>query len=805
MRYLTFGLAFVLIYSMVGWALADRPFALSLFGNAVLVLTAALAPLVVLRRRGEWAGCQRLYFDLIAIAMVLWIVGHLGWAYDELRYQEQTWLKWHALFSLCAGFGPLVALLARPHRGPRNEVVAPIAMTMAAYCLLGVFIYSYFVLVPSVMPMARPAAQQRLLFFVQANRLLLLICLTSLILIARATPWRATYLRLAIGVAIGFLLRLGTSQAIARGEYQVGTLYDFAWIVPWLFYAWAAASAPASPAPDDEVDRPHAVTPVSLLAAPALLIPLIGYGVLNLEAVGEPVDSFRLFLTSLTTVAVLGLVTVRLAMQGSELQRTDTRLQLLAAATEHTGDLILIATPDGRFEHANGAFLRAFGYTRSELASRRFADLIEPGMDRIERRITADVEEHGVWRGTLRGQRRDGTTFPAACTITALRDAAGRVTHFVGIERDITEDLKLRDQLVHTERLSAIGELIAGVAHEINNPLQTIIGCTELMLDDAQASNRPDLELVRKEAMRAGQIVRNLLAFARRGASDRVVVELNTLVRATADLRTYHLQQTNIALTLRCAPRPLPVLVNREEIRQVILNLLLNAEHAIVSTGAGGAIVIETSDADGVHSVEVSDSGPGISPELRGRIFEPFFTTREVGEGTGLGLSISLGIVSAHGGTLTLVDSPRGARFRLSLPPAAEGIPLEPDAATLAPRALVVDDDAAIRKLIVKLLERRGFETCEAETGDAAIALAMEQQPSVVVCDAAVPGMTGVELYRQLAARDGERTRFVFIKAEKAALNEAAVAGVPTLVKPFTASDLEAALAEAGVAAPRAG
>jgi PAS domain S-box-containing protein len=804
----TCGLGFILIYSLIGLALADRPFALSLFGNASLVLTAALVPIVVLRRRGEWAGCQRLFFDLIAISIILWIVGHLGWAYDELRYQEQSWLKWHTLFSLCAGFGPLVALLARPHRGPRNEVVAPIAMTMAAYCLLAVFIYSYFVLVPSVIPLARPAAQQRLLFFVQANRLLLLICLTFLFLVARDTAWKPTYLRLAVGIAIGFVMRLGTSQAIARGDYQVGTLYDFAWIVPWLFYAWAAAAAPSSPASDDEPDRPHDVTPVSLLALPALLIPLIGYGVLNLEAVGEPVDSFRLFLTSLTTVAVLGLVTVRLAMQGSELQRTDKRLQLLAAATEHTGDLILIARPDGTFEHANAAFLRAFGYTRPELASRRFVDLIEPGMDGIERRITSEVNSAGVWRGTLRGLRKDGSSFPAACTITALRDADGRVTHFVGIERDISDDIKLRDQLVHTERLSAIGELIAGVAHEINNPLQTIIGCTELMLDDAEASNRADLELVRKEAMRAGQIVRNLLAFARRGASDRVVVDLNALVRATAELRMYHLQQINIALTLHCAPRPLPVLVNREEIRQVILNLLLNAEHAIVSTGAGGgSIVIETLDADGVHSVEVSDSGPGISPELRGRIFEPFFTTREVGEGTGLGLSISLGIVSSHGGTLTLADSAAGARFRLSLPSPAEGTVLERDGAGLAPRALVVDEDAAIRKLIVKLLARRGFETSEAESGDAAIAIAIERQPSIVVCNAAVPGMTGVELYRELSARAGERgARFVFITSDRSpAPHDASLAGVPILVKPFTASDLEAALAEAGVAAPRAG
>ena len=127
-------------------------------------------------------------------------------------------------------------------------------------------------------------------------------------------------------------------------------------------------------------------------------------------------------------------------------------------------------------------------------------------------------------------------------------------------------------------------------------------------------------------------------------------IDLNDLVRATAELRHYHLQQVNIDLVLRCAPTPLPVAVNREEIRQVILNLLLNAEHAITSSAEKGTITIETTGNGQVQTVEVTDSGPGINPELRGRIFEPFFTTREVGEGTGSGLSISHGIASSHGG-----------------------------------------------------------------------------------------------------------------------------------------------------------
>jgi PAS domain S-box-containing protein len=805
--YLAGGLLFLAVYALVGWALRGHDFGLSLFGNATLVWSAGLVLAVIVRRRREWLGCQRLFWDVIAIAMVLWIIGHLGWAYDQILYHEQSWLKWHTIFSLCAGVGPLIALLTWPHRGPRSERVAPVAMTIAAYWLFAVFIYSYFVLVPSLIPSAQTHAQERLLYFVQANRLLLLAGMVGAVWLGRRTSWRSTYLRLAVGVGTGFILRIGTNQAIARGDYQVGSLHDLAWIAPWLCYAWAAIDAPPSMPEPLEAERPVASSSVMLLALPALLIPLIGYGVLNLESVGEPVDSFRLFLTSLTTVVGLGLVTMRLAAQGGELQRADARLQLLAAATEQTDDLILITRPEGPFEHANAAFLRAFGYTRAELASLSFIDLIEPGMHHVRRDIPEQVRTRNVWRGTLRGLRKDGTTFPAACTITAIRDSVGRVTHFVGVERDITEDLKLRDQLVHSERLSAIGELIAGVAHEINNPLQTIIGCTELMLDEPVGGNQKDLELVRKEAMRAGQIVRNLLAFARRGAPDRVAIDLNDLVRATAELREYHLQQVNITLTLECSPRPLPVLVNREEIRQVILNLLLNAEHALASAAPGAAISIQTAGDGVLQTVDVSDNGPGINPELRGRIFEPFFTTREVGEGTGLGLSISHGIASSHGGSLSLVDSRAGARFRLTLPAYADAAGRLASTAQAALRALVVDHDAEIRKLMVRLLEKRGFAVLEADTGEAAMAAAIDQQPSIVICDTAVPGMTGLDLYRELTKKDpGTAPRFLFITSEKPSGNgkESDLAGVPVLAKPFTATDLETALVEAGIASPRA-
>jgi two-component system NtrC family sensor kinase len=357
-------------------------------------------------------------------------------------------------------------------------------------------------------------------------------------------------------------------------------------------------------------------------------------------------------------------------MQGDELQRTDARLRLLAAATEQTADLILITKADGAFEHVNDACARALGYSRRELAGLYLHDLLEPGFETPIAQIWAEVRDKGLWRGTLRHRRRDGSVFPVSSTIAPLKSVNGEIVHYVAVERDITDDLRLRDQLVHSERMSAVGELVAGVAHEINNPLQTIVGCVELLLDERKPDDPQarDLHLVRQEASRAGQIVRNLLAFVRRGASQRTSADLNQIVRATADLRDYHLAQHGITLVLDLHPDSLLMQANREEIQQVVLNLLMNAEQAIVSRAGPGTIVLNTTSTGASHTLHVTDDGPGIGQDFRGKIFEPFFTTKEVGQGTGLGLSISLGIASSHGGSLELADSPKGACFKLTLP-----------------------------------------------------------------------------------------------------------------------------------------
>ena len=801
--YLSIAIGYVIVYACLGWALRDSPLLLSLFGNAGLLAPAVAVCAIVARRRRHWAGCQRLFWDTFAIGIGLWVIGHLGWAFEQIVLGRHSWLQWHTLFSLCGGIGPLIALLARPHAGVRRDAVGSVGLVIGSYGLLAVFIYTYFVLVPSVVP-GPTDPQATLLTLVQVNRALLFLATLTVMLVARRTPWRRAYACLAIGTGIGFFLRIITSLAIMRGQYQTGTLYDMAWIAPFLCYAGAALLAPDSPTTSEAVEVPSRAVHPAIVALPVFLIPLIGYSFLYFQPLGGAGDSFRALLTGLVTVAGLGLMTLRLAAQGGELQRADARMRLLAAATEQAGDLILITRADGGVELANDAFVRALGYSRQELSRLGFADLVEQGFGSLGQHIRAEIRERGIWRGTLARHRRDGSTFPAACAVVALRDGAGEITHFVATERDISQELKLRDQLVHSERLSAIGELVAGVAHEINNPLQTIIGSVELLLDSApDPGSRPDLEVVRREAARAGQIVRNLLSFVRRSAPNRTSTDLNDIVRSVVELRGYHLQQHDITLKTELQANPAHVLVNREEIQQIILNLILNAEQAMLAAGHGRTITIRTLSGSGDHMVEVADDGPGVGAEMRGRIFEPFFTTKEVGKGTGLGLSISHGIASAHGGSLALCQDGPGACFRLALPAHAVAAP---SALVAAPRArlrrvLVVDDEAPIRKLVARLLTRQGFEVLEADTAPAALRIADATPVSLVLCDVRLPGMSGMDLYRALSARHPELEQaIVFITGDRAMLDiDDAFRHVPVLAKPFSAADLQTVLAAAGL------
>jgi two-component system NtrC family sensor kinase len=391
-----------------------------------------------------------------------------------------------------------------------------------------------------------------------------------------------------------------------------------------------------------------------------------------------------LFGAAVVIVSVLPLLMARLAVESAELRQVDTKLRLMGAAVEEANDLILIVSSNFLIQHANRAFCDATGYALDELIGRSPRTLVgDESFVKLEDLRRMNKGE--TWNGTLMHRRKDGSTFQAACAIVPLTDGDSRVTHFVHMERDITDEMRLRAQLIHSERLSAVGQLVSGVAHELNNPLQSILGFTELLIDSEKRPElRRDLEQVRKEAVRAGKIVRNLLAFVRRSSSERTSSNVNDIVKTTIALRSYEFATANIRLFESYAEGLPQVVVNPEEIQQVILNLILNAEQAIRGAKRGGTLTVTTNGLAGMVTIDIRDDGPGVPSALAGRVFEPFFSTKEVGEGTGLGLSIAMGIAEAHGGSLALLPTDKGACFRLSIPAAASDAVTVPTLVTAA-------------------------------------------------------------------------------------------------------------------------
>ncbi len=676
MAWLSFGVLYSIAYALVGSFLRSNSAILPWFRVGALLVPPLAGVLVIVRRRHCWTGCHWLFWATIALGLVMSAIGVVGWTVDELLLgYSAPWIAWHAVFALFGGVAPLFALLAQPHRGIRENVTATTAVDIAGITVLTGFLYSNFVVGPGASSVSSGAPSASLLMLSELQQLLACVGMALAALVARDPAWGKTYRRMALGLLVSFVTLTLVNAEIWQGSYQSASLDEAFWILPFAFYPWAAAAAPISAASASDTDSTIS-TPSRpwVIFGGLALIPLIDYGLRAVSQAG-PSDAFHDLSTAVTIVSVLPLLMARLAVERAELRQADTRLRLLEAAIEQADEQILIVTPDGRIQHANNAYCRAAGYSQAELMHLRGGDLLEENALPMLNQIGQVLSTGRVWRGALVHRRKDGSTFPASSAIVPLSDAHGRITHYVGVERDISEEVRLREQLIHTERLSAVGQLVSGVAHELNNPLQSVLGFTELLIEtEREPQAKRDLEQVRSEAIRAGRIVRNLLAFVRRSSSERSLASLNEIVRTTIALRSYEFGSANITLEEEYADNVPAVLVNREEIQQVVLNLILNAEQALRSARREGVLAVRTEITDAGAVVEVRDDGPGVPPELAGRVFEPFFSTKDVGEGTGLGLSIALGIAEAHGGSLKLVPVAVGARFRLTLPvPGAQG------------------------------------------------------------------------------------------------------------------------------------
>lgn len=690
MNWAVTGIVYAVVYAAAVVALAERDQARLVVGNIGLLLPplAPLAMLLVHRRR--WSGRQAVFFAAIAGWAVLWFIGQVGWTIDQLfRGMPLPWFTWHVILQLCGSALPLIALVAAPHRGARRDTAITAAVDITVLTFLAGFLYWSLIIAPGMDQRHELTAVGALATIGPLVRLAATAGLVIAMFSAGKTGWGRVYQRLALGMIAAFVVLIGLSISTVNGTYRTGSLGDIGWMLPFWFAAWAIATAPAS---EPDLTGTLSIVPVGaspplVLFAAILAVPLVGYGARFVMPLDPPIENLRATATAFTLVGSVALVMVRLVVERRALERANGRVRLLATAFENTAELIVV-TSQQYIEFANQAFCDATGYTRDELRSLAVIDLVAEESRGTLSALRERLQERQVARSTSVIRRKDGTKFEAGWSAVTIDDGNG--LHVVTVMRDLTEELRLREHLVRSERLSAVGELVSGVAHEVNNPLQSVLGTIELVLgEEHTATVRQDLELARHEAGRAARIIRNLLAFVRRSPVERLLADLNEVVHATVTVRAYELAQANIEVHEEYGANLPVVLTNRDDIQQVVLNLVMNAQHAMVCARGGGVLTVRTYVSGDQALLEVHDDGPGVPPGLQGRIFEPFFTTKVAGTGTGLGLSLSLGIAHAHGGELELVPTERGACFRLTLPGAGFPGPAPAHSTWRAPEPVV--------------------------------------------------------------------------------------------------------------------
>jgi two-component system NtrC family sensor kinase len=376
-----------------------------------------------------------------------------------------------------------------------------------------------------------------------------------------------------------------------------------------------------------------------------------------------------------------------------------------------------------------------------------------------------------------------------------------------------TTQAQLHEQLVFSERLSMIGEFVAGVAHELNNPLAAVVGFSELLKSSPPDANHTHYcDIIFKSALRCKKIVQSLLSFARHDKPKRELVSINSLIESVLDLIRYSLRTSNIEVKTQLGPDLPPVLADPNQIQQVLLNLLTNAQQAIEPGNQHGCIKITTDFQKPNVRIVVEDNGPGIPQENMARLFDPFFTTKEVGKGTGLGLSLCYGFIKEHGGAITPVSElGKGATFIVELP-ASEKSPVSPepaapDAKKLRPRrgqgkrVLVIDDEEPIRVLIQETLGAQGYEVKLAANGEQALTELKANHFDLAICDWKMPGLNGRQVYERLNAINPKLCRrMIFISGDvvnpemRQFLEKEKQ---PCLVKPFTVPEFHTAVDDA--------
>ena len=547
----------------------------------------------------------------------------------------------------------------------------------------------------------------------------------------------------------------------------------------------------------DAVLREAGLTPLPLTVGSWLVAPFIAKGrVTGAIAARSEAGRYRpadlVLLEGLVSQASIALESARLVDLHDDGRRTWQEV------VDAIPPALCIVDRSGAIRRANRAFADLVNAPPASLIGRPWQAFIPPEW-------AADLQRTLDQQGA--GREAELRTGERTYAVTAVPISSTDRSAVVLLFDDQTERRRLQDQLIQSEKMSAIGQLIAGIAHDLNNPLASVLGFADFLTEvpHIPANIREPLTVIREEADRASSIVRNLLGFARKQEHQRRPTALKPLLDATFVLLRNQLMAQRVDAAMEIEPDlPMPD-IDPNQIQQVFVNLINNAAQAIASTGRPGTIQVRARRwLDGV-AIDIIDDGPGMSEALATQVFEPFFTTKAEGEGTGLGLSISQGIVKEHGGRIMLSsEEGKGSTFTVQLPTCARTPVVAADIDTRAPtrrlRVLVVDDEPHILHYMTATLEAWGHIPVVASDGEEALARASQEQFDLIISDLRMPKFGGREFYEELERRHPAMARrLVFSTGDTVrgdTLTFLETLDRPYLHKPFSLAELRTLLAD---------
>lgn len=469
-------------------------------------------------------------------------------------------------------------------------------------------------------------------------------------------------------------------------------------------------------------------------------------------------------------------------------------------------DIIVVLDIHGRYTFVSPRVQEFLGYTPDEYLGASLQDRPHPD-DRESllaffRGLTSG--EIGFGAVEYRTSHKNGGWRTVRANASPLTDGEGKIIGIVASARDVTESKRLEQQLIQSEKLAAIGQMVSGVAHELNNPLTAILGVSDLLreriTDDA---SQRQLQLIHKQARKAAELVQGLLMFSRPSQHNSRHVHAAELINRAIELQKTESEARHISIEMNATPDLPPIEADPQHMTQVFVNLLANAQEAIASVRDHGRISVQIGLSNGQQEILVDDDGPGINSDIRAKIFDPFFTTHRTSGGSGLGLTICLVIVKEHGGTIEAQMSPAGgARFRILLPSVKSDI-----IATKNPTVrgqlkgrsiLVVDDEDGIRELVQEGLSAQGAIVDTVETGQEAWNRVTSRSYDLILCDSNLGDGSGAQLFERIASAKAEQApHFVLMTGEVLDSNQMSdweKKGVTVLQKPFQMSELVALL-----------